>query len=108
MEAIVMVCQYDHMQRVDHAFGAEIVLMGDPRVAAVPVLSSGACYTGYRDLPAEARHNREVMAAALSEAGFVNYPTEWWHWSYGDRYWALATGAPSALFGPWDRSLIRR
>jgi hypothetical protein len=20
--------------------------------------------------------------------GFVNYPTEWWHFSYGDRYWA--------------------
>jgi D-alanyl-D-alanine dipeptidase len=30
----------------------------------------------------------------------VNYPTEWWHWSYGDRYWALMTGAPAALYGP--------
>jgi D-alanyl-D-alanine dipeptidase len=27
-------------------------------------------------------------------------PTEWWHWSYGDRYWALMTGAPAALYGP--------
>jgi D-alanyl-D-alanine dipeptidase len=28
----------------------------------------------------------------------VNYPTEWWHWSYGDRYWALMTGAPAARY----------
>ena len=36
----------------------------------------------------------------LGGAGLVNYPTEWWHWSYGDRYWALLTGAPAALYGP--------
>jgi zinc D-Ala-D-Ala dipeptidase len=30
----------------------------------------------------------------------VNYPTEWWHWSYGDRYWAVMTDAPAALYGP--------
>lgn len=70
------------------------------RVNASPEESEGACYTGYRDLSAEARHHRDVMAAALGEAGFVNYPTEWWHWSYGDRYWALATGAGGALYGP--------
>jgi zinc D-Ala-D-Ala dipeptidase len=32
----------------------------------------------------------------------VNYPTEWWHWSYGDSYWALTTGAPAAIYGPID------
>jgi D-alanyl-D-alanine dipeptidase len=36
----------------------------------------------------------------LSAQGLVNYPTEWWHWSYGDRYWALVTGAPHAPYGP--------
>ena len=30
----------------------------------------------------------------------VNYPTEWCHWSYGDRYWALMTGATAAVYGP--------
>lgn len=25
---------------------------------------------------------------------------KFWHWSYGDRYWALETGAPTALYGP--------
>ena len=30
----------------------------------------------------------------------MNYPTEWWHWSFGDRYWALVTDSPTALYGP--------
>ena len=72
------------------------------RINASPEESSGACYTGHRDLPAEARHNRAVLCAAMAGAGFVNYPTEWWHWSYGDRYWALATGAQAALYGPFS------
>jgi zinc D-Ala-D-Ala dipeptidase len=72
------------------------------RINASPEESSGACYTDYRELPAEARHNRAVLCAAMAGAGFVNYPTEWWHWSYGDRYWALATGSPAALYGPWS------
>ena len=36
----------------------------------------------------------------LAGQGLVNYPTEWWHWSFGDRYWALLTGARHALYGP--------
>lgn len=26
--------------------------------------------------------------------------SEWWHWFYCDRYWALTTGSPAALYGP--------
>jgi len=47
-----------------------------------------------------ARRHRLLLAAAMGDAGFVNYPPEWWHWSYGDRYWALTTGAASAVYGP--------
>ena len=39
------------------------------------------------------------MADVLGGAGLVNYPTEWWHWSFGDRYWALQTGL-TAVYGP--------
>jgi D-alanyl-D-alanine dipeptidase len=49
---------------------------------------------------AAARANRTLLAEVLTAAGLVNYPTEWWHWSYGDRYWAFATGAPEAIYGP--------
>jgi zinc D-Ala-D-Ala dipeptidase len=79
------------------ADGGEVDL-GTP-VNATPEESAGACYTDHAGLPAETRHNRTVLSAALTQAGFVNYPTEWWHWSYGDRYWALTTGAPAALYG---------
>ncbi|MFD9076238.1 M15 family metallopeptidase [Streptomyces lasiicapitis] len=69
---------------------------------ASPEESAGACYTDAPGISAEGRVNRKILGAALSAAGLVNYPTEWWHWSYGDRYWALATGAEHALYGPWD------
>jgi D-alanyl-D-alanine dipeptidase len=72
------------------------------RINADPEESAGACYTAHPGLPAEARHHRAVLGTAMAGAGFVNYPTEWWHWSYGDRYWALVTGAPTALYGPRD------
>lgn len=77
--------------------------MGSP-VNAGPEESAGACYTHAPGLSAEARANRRVLSAALSGAGLVNYPTEWWHWSYGDRYWALMTGAEHCLYGPKELS----
>lgn len=48
----------------------------------------------------EARKNRIIMAQALMAVGFVNYPAEFWHWSYGDRRWAFVTGAPNSIYGP--------
>ncbi|MPQ97106.1 dipeptidase [Modestobacter sp. I12A-02628] len=70
------------------------------RVNADPEESHGACYTDAPGLPARARAHRRTLADALTAVGLVNYPTEWWHWSHGDRYWALATGAPAAVHGP--------
>jgi D-alanyl-D-alanine dipeptidase len=78
--------------------------MGTP-MNANPEQSDGACYTGADNITAEARANRAVLGRALGAVGLVNYPTEWWHWSYGDRYWALMTGAPAALYGPKDLDL---
>lgn len=73
--------------------------MGTP-VNATPEQSNGACYTDSPGISAEARRNREILATALRAVGLINYPTEWWHWSYGDRYWAMSTGTPAALYGP--------
>ncbi|WP_371749575.1 dipeptidase [Streptomyces sp. NBC_01283] len=78
--------------------GAELDL-GTP-VNASPEESDGACYMDSALISPTARRNRRTLTAALSTAGLVNYPTEWWHWSYGDRYWALATEAPTATYGP--------
>jgi D-alanyl-D-alanine dipeptidase len=70
------------------------------RVNASPEESDGACYTDARNVAPGARDNRRMLKDALNAAGLVNYPTEWWHWSYGDRYWAHATGAEHAIYGP--------
>ena len=73
--------------------------MGCP-VNATPAESDGACFTAAPGIPASARHWRDVLGSALTHAGLVNYPPEWWHWSYGDRYWAVVTGAPAAIHAP--------
>jgi D-alanyl-D-alanine dipeptidase len=65
-----------------------------------PEQSDGACYTAAPGISADARAHRKLLAAALEPAGLVNYPTEWWHWSYGDRYWAMATRSAAARYGP--------
>jgi D-alanyl-D-alanine dipeptidase len=69
-------------------------------VNATPQESEGACCTAAPGISAEARAHRELLCRALTAAGFVNYPTEWWHWSYGDRYWALLRRASAARYGP--------
>ena len=70
------------------------------RVNASPETSHGACYTASVDVPPQARELRRVLGAALRGAGLVNYPTEWWHWSYGERYWALVRGEPVTCYAP--------
>ncbi|UZI26994.1 M15 family metallopeptidase [Streptomyces sp. VB1] len=70
------------------------------RMNASPEESAGACYTEADNISDEARSHREILGTALTAAGLVNYPTEWWHWSYGDRYWALQTGGAVAHYGP--------
>ena len=78
--------------------GVELDL-GTP-VNATPEASSGACYFAAPQVIGPARANRDLLSGVLTRAGLVNYPTEWWHWSYGDRYWAHATGAPHARYAP--------
>lgn len=66
---------------------------------ATPEESDGACFTDAAGLSADASANRRLLVTTLTSAGLVNYPTEWWHWSYGDRYWAMTTGAACAVYG---------
>lgn len=48
-----------------------------------------------------AKENRKILIDCLEKVGFVNYPAEWWHWSYGDRYWAFQNNC-DALYSPID------
>ncbi|MCH7945760.1 MAG: dipeptidase [Armatimonadetes bacterium] len=46
-----------------------------------------------------ARERRKLFADALLEGGLTNYPSEYWHWSFGDQGWAYRTGAAHAIYG---------
>ncbi|WP_375387658.1 M15 family metallopeptidase [uncultured Amnibacterium sp.] len=83
--------------------GGEIDL--GTRIDATPEESAGACCTDAAVGPA-AREERRLLVAAMTGAGFVNYPTEWWHWSHGDRYWAWSVHAPAARYGPVEAPLL--
>ncbi len=50
----------------------------------------------------QARQNRELLRDVLSKVGMVNYPSEWWHYSFGDRLWARLTGSKLAIFAKLD------
>lgn len=80
------------------AEGRELDL-GTPMNAS-PEECSGACYTQADNISHDALARRQILGTALASAGLVNYPTEWWHWSFGDRYWALATDSEAALYAP--------
>ena len=40
----------------------------------------------------EQRKNRKNLVKIMKKQGFVNFPGEWWHFSYGDRMWAAYKG----------------
>ncbi|MBI5079423.1 hypothetical protein HZB06_02000, partial [Candidatus Wolfebacteria bacterium] len=43
---------------------------------------------------------REILCNAMMKAGFVNYPAEWWHYSFGDKLWAAYSRKKKAFYGP--------
>lgn len=57
------------------------------------------CAMDSKKISKEAKLHRQIMAKALKKVGFVNYYTEYWHWSYGDRFWAYHAGAQYAIYG---------
>lgn len=55
-----------------------------------------------KELPEHVLENRRILNTVMSSVGFVNYPPEWWHYSFGDRLWAALTGSKLAFFGSVD------
>lgn len=84
----------------DRASGRELD-MGSP-FNGDPILTMGATFTAALNISEAARVNRNALCHAMKSAGFVNYPCEWWHWSFGDRYWAYLTKQAFAIYGSID------
>lgn len=50
------------------------------------------------DQDTKRRDNRRLLFHALSNAGFTNYPEEWWHFDYGNQFWGRIKGS-NAIYG---------
>ena len=50
-------------------------------------------------VPRHIRKNRKLLYDATIKAGFVNYPNEWWHYSYGDVFATARQGGKIAIYG---------
>ena len=57
----------------------------------------------YADSPNPIEHqyhlNRVLLCDAMTKAGFVQHPNEWWHFSYGDQVWAWQKQKAIAHYG---------
>ena len=72
-------------------------LFDDPSSVSAPDHYEGAGAVSVSD--EEARANRRLLHWVMTEAGFCPHPNEWWHFSYGDQYWAHVMNHPAALYG---------
>ena len=62
-----------------------------PRKLQAPTFCDG--------LPDELVQRRRLLYGALTAQGFHNYSREYWHYSYGDAYWAVRRKDKTAIYG---------
>tara|TARA_Y100001968_G_C19194308_1_gene636759 strand:+ start:156 stop:851 length:696 start_codon:yes stop_codon:yes gene_type:complete len=44
-------------------------------------------------------YRRSLLTRCMLHAGFVQHPTEWWHFSFGDQLWAWKNKYSEAFYG---------
>lgn len=49
------------------------------------------------------KDNRRMLYHIMTEAGFTNLPSEWWHFDYGDRFWAFYRRKPAIYRGVFTK-----
>ncbi len=58
-----------------------------------------------KNLTQKAKKNRMLLYKVMKEVGFVNYPAEWWHYSYGDQLYSAYKRKKVAIYGKIERNL---
>lgn len=51
-------------------------------------------------LAPESVERRQILKEIFTGTVLTNYPSEWWHWSYGDQGWAYRGREEFALYAP--------
>lgn len=54
-------------------------------------------FTFSANLTDEQKRNRSLLLTCAAMSGLVNYPYEWWHFSFGDRYFCYYTQNRTAV-----------
>lgn len=116
----------DEIYRLTCQYVAPVEVAGHPTGGAIDVtlLKDGKevdMGTEFNDIPYEpenltylysdfiseaAKENRKILIEGMEKAGFINYPTEWWHWSYGDCYWACLTHRDAIYSGVKEEDIV--
>lgn len=52
------------------------------------------------------RNNRRLLYNVLCSCGFTNYPSEWWHYDYGDIFWSYYTGQDAIYSSAFELSEV--
>ncbi|MGI9027776.1 MAG: M15 family metallopeptidase [Candidatus Saccharimonadales bacterium] len=71
----------------------QLIDMGCP-----PNTDDERAFTHYDKLTPEQTQNRRTLLDTMQAAGFANLAHEWWHFSYGDQYWAAFYGQHRAIY----------
>lgn len=82
----ITLCDADHATPLD--MGCEVQEFGDKTATWCSGLTAGQ------------KANRLILLNALAQEGVLNYPPEWWHFSYGDRIWAILQRLEDTLYRP--------
>tara|TARA_B100000965_G_scaffold33761_1_gene24918 strand:- start:4696 stop:5451 length:756 start_codon:yes stop_codon:yes gene_type:complete len=52
-------------------------------------------YSKYKDFHVR----RSLLLSVMEKAGFIQHPSEWWHFSYGDQLWSWFSNQGNAIYG---------
>jgi D-alanyl-D-alanine dipeptidase len=90
------VIHYDDAKQAGHLTGAAVDVELGRNGRRLPMKSlkldfAKRAQTNYPQLQTHINYNRQVLLEIMSGVGFINYPAEYWHFSYGDALWAELT-----------------
>jgi zinc D-Ala-D-Ala dipeptidase len=73
--------------------GCEIPMIIDVKNPDIPKFP-----TNSRNITKIQKENRRYLSRLMKKYDFVNLESEWWHWSYGDKYWAAKKGKTNSIY----------
>jgi len=95
--------------------GAIDILLADKNGVRLPmkidknkVSNEVQSFTFYPNLPPEIKKNRKILYDTMVGVGFNNYFREFWHYSYGDAYWAVRRKKKVAIYGIPPKKLFEK